>query len=144
MVGPGRVSTPPEPRLTMRGIAVIVKQSNVQTNKTPAIFCPYFIDASQKPAYVFLIGTGGYMPELVRLGSIILQIFFNDTGKHRLPHFHVRCPHGRIAVAIDGFDVIAGDPGCCDMKAVRRWAEENRPLLVATWNQCNPQLPVTE
>ncbi len=30
------------------------------------------------------------MPELVRWGSVILQVFFNDTGKHHLPHFHVR------------------------------------------------------
>lgn len=84
------------------------------------------------------------MPELVRLGSIILQVFFNDTGKHRLPHFHVRAPDGRVVVAIADLAVIAGDESVCDMKEVRRWASDNRTTLISEWNRCNPGMPFEE
>lgn len=40
------------------------------------------------------------MPEVERIESLILLIYLNDFGTHRLPHFHVDSPDGRAVYAI--------------------------------------------
>ena len=41
--------------------------------------------------------------------GIIVQIFFFDNDKHKLPHIHVRYAEFNASIAIETGDVLAGD-----------------------------------
>jgi len=84
------------------------------------------------------------VPEIERIGSLIIMIYFNDFGPHRLPHFHVDSPDGRAVYAITDLARLAGSLKGRDESVVQDWAVSNRKRLVDAWNRCNPDHPFEE
>ncbi|MEO5373227.1 MAG: DUF4160 domain-containing protein [Alphaproteobacteria bacterium] len=84
------------------------------------------------------------MPEVERIGSLIIMVYFNDFGAHRLPHFHVDAPDGRAVYSLADGARLAGSLRGKDEATVLDWAAANRQRLVAAWNRCNPDHPFEE
>jgi hypothetical protein len=57
---------------------------------------------------------------------------------HGLPQFHVEGPGFRAWVAIATLEVVIGTVPAAALRAALVWAEENRELLLATWQELNP------
>ena len=82
------------------------------------------------------------MPTLFKIGNVAIRIFFDDTQKHRHPHFHAVGPDDSMVVSLPDLAVIEGE---VDNKAdVLKWARDNLTDLVTEWNRCNPNLPVRQ
>jgi hypothetical protein len=82
------------------------------------------------------------MPELTRLGNVRVRIFFNDTRQHRQPHFHASSPDEDIVISIADLATLAGSLRQPSYGHVIEWARASMAKLKATWNQCNPQMPI--
>ena len=101
-----------------------------------------FLDVSRISTHVFFGKTELPVPEIERIGSLILMIYFNDFGTHRLPHFHVDSPDGRAVYAIADLVRLAGSLRARDEAKVLDWAAASRQRLAAAWNRCNPDHPI--
>jgi len=73
-----------------------------------------------------------------------ITIFFNDTDRHQVPHYHVRSSEGRAVVRITDNVVLASEVPERDLKPVLDWVEGKYEMLVAEWNRCNPHRPMPE
>ena len=71
------------------------------------------------------------MPRLIRFTSTEIAMYFAD---HPPPHFHVLGRDGAAQVRIDTLEVIASG-GRIDLREALAWAEENRELLAAKWDE---------
>lgn len=82
------------------------------------------------------------MPRLHTIGNIHIRVYHDDTGKHRMPHFHAVTPDGGMVISLPELHVIAG--------LIRNWetvvawagAEENLNRLMDQWDRGNPTTPV--
>ncbi len=84
------------------------------------------------------------MPPFMTIGKIKIDIYYNDTQKHKRPHYHINCQEGRISVAIDDNTILAGNVPERKIKVALKWAKENQETLIKTWNERNPQAPIEE
>jgi hypothetical protein len=82
------------------------------------------------------------MPRTHTIGPVELWIYFNDTQKHRRPHFHAVTVDEQIVPAIPALAFLAGSLEGKAMRRVLAWAGANTDRLVAEWNRCNPQMPI--
>ena len=57
--------------------------------------------------------------------------------EHGVPHFHVEGPGFRCSISIEGLEVIIGSAPAPVLRAAREWAESNRALLLAQWQELN-------
>jgi hypothetical protein len=78
------------------------------------------------------------VPEIARIGNLIVRIFADDTRKHRAPHFHVVGPDEQMVVGLPDLNIIAGHVHRA--ATVLQWASEpaNLARLVSAWNIYNP------
>jgi len=72
------------------------------------------------------------MPEIVRLGSCRLLMFFQDENP---PHVHLKGPDFAAKMRISNGDLLAGDAPVRVMRQARRWIAEHRAELSAMWNE---------
>lgn len=84
------------------------------------------------------------MPTLVTLGALKIVVFFNDTDRHQIAHFHILSPEGRVAISIADGTVLAGTLSLRKIRPALEWAEMHRDVLIAEWNRCNPHRPMGE
>lgn len=74
------------------------------------------------------------MPELVRLGKVVVRMFADD---HAPPHFHVITPDGEVIIRIDDFVILQGRISRRDVNVALEWAAANRGILENTWRRLN-------
>jgi len=84
------------------------------------------------------------MPPVTCLGNIEIFVYWNDTKKHKRPHFHAVGPERASIFGIPELDQIVGDLKGKETKAVLAWAKANDEMLRDLWNERNPNLPVRE
>jgi len=82
------------------------------------------------------------MPPLTTLGNIEIRVYWNDTDKHKRPHFHAVGPERASVFGIPELDQIVGDLKGKEVRAVLEWAEANCDGLERLWNERNPGFPV--
>lgn len=82
------------------------------------------------------------MPPVTALGNIEIWVYWNDTRKHKRPHFHAIGPERDSVFGIPELDHIVGDLRGKEVRAVLEWAETNGPELERLWNERNPGFPV--
>ena len=76
------------------------------------------------------------MPTLVRLANCVLTMYPAD---HQPPHFHVRMRGGREAlIVISTLDPLTSSLKPRELADALAWAERNRELLSARWQELNP------
>lgn len=47
------------------------------------------------------------MPELKRIGGILIYLMYNDTKQHNMPHVHVLYGEFRASISLEG-EILAG------------------------------------
>lgn len=72
----------------------------------------------------------GDMPEIARLGGIVLAMYHDD---HQMPHFHARYAEYRASVRLDPLGVLAGELPRPELRTVLEWAAEHAAELAAEW-----------
>ncbi len=63
-------------------------------------------------------------------------MYANDHG---VPHFHVLTPDGKVSVAIETLEVLAGSLARHRMSEALDWAAQNREILRAKWRELNAE-----
>lgn len=81
------------------------------------------------------------MPRIHTIGPVEIWIYFNDTQRHRQPHFHAVTADEQVVMAIPTLAVLAGSLQGRLRRRVTVWARNRMTQLVAEWNRCNPQMP---
>jgi hypothetical protein len=78
------------------------------------------------------------LPEIARLGSIIIRVYADDARRHHQPHFHAVDPDQAIVVSLPGLTIIAGE--LRRSRDVIAWARlsANLSRLIEAWNHGNP------
>jgi hypothetical protein len=78
------------------------------------------------------------LPEIGRLGSIIIRVYADDARRHRQPHFHAVDPEQAVVVSLPDLRIIAGR--LRRSRDVIAWASlpMNLSRLVEAWNRGNP------
>jgi hypothetical protein len=72
------------------------------------------------------------MPEIARLGSVKLLMFFQDENP---PHLHIKGSDFAAKIRISNGDLLAGNAPIKVLKQARRWVAERRAELLATWDE---------
>lgn len=73
------------------------------------------------------------MPTISMFYGIIVAIYYKDTGRHGMPHIHVRYQDSKASVSIEDGTVLAGDFPAKQLKMVVAWIEIHKDELMADW-----------
>jgi len=72
------------------------------------------------------------MPEIARVGSFKLLMFFQDENP---PHVHIKGSDFAAKLRISNGDLLAGGAPNKILRQARRWVEEHRADLLAMWDE---------
>ena len=78
-------------------------------------------------------GQEDYTPTISMFYGILVSIFFEESGRHHLPHIHVRYSGEKAAVAIEDGRILAGDFPAKQLRMVHAWIEIHKDELFADW-----------
>ncbi len=84
------------------------------------------------------------MPKIHTIENIEIWIFFNDTKKHKAPHFHVSLPDGGAVIDIRAMNPLVSDMKAKKLKKALDWAKDNAGTLKKAWNEYNPHQPMKD
>jgi len=73
------------------------------------------------------------MPELCRLGAMVITILFYDIKQHYKPHVHVYYGEYEASVGIDG-ELLAGSLPAKQFKILVGWLAFHEEEVYAAWN----------
>ncbi len=82
------------------------------------------------------------MSPIKTLGNTEIWVYWDDTKRHKRPHFHAIGPERASIFGIPELDQIVGDLRGKETRAVLEWAEVNVDVLEQLWNERNPRFPV--
>lgn len=74
------------------------------------------------------------MPEIDRIGKVIITMNYKDNEQHHLPHFHVRYGHFKASISLDG-KLLAGKLDSKKFKEVLKWLDENKEEVAELWRK---------
>lgn len=72
------------------------------------------------------------MPVLSTFFGIIVRMFKENGGKHKMPHIHAEYSGDEVVVTLDG-EVLEGSIPKSKMKLLDAWIEIHREDLEANW-----------
>jgi len=72
------------------------------------------------------------MPQIARLGSFKLLMFFQDENP---PHVHIKGAGFAAKMRISNGDLLAGMAPSKVLRRARRWVEEHRAERLALWDE---------
>jgi hypothetical protein len=73
------------------------------------------------------------MPEISRFLGIIITMYWEATGQHHVPHFHVRYERYQAVYGIAPVVQLAGALPLRQQRLVEAWAELNQEQLIRDW-----------
>lgn len=73
------------------------------------------------------------MPIVSQFYGIIINMYFNDTDRHHLPHIHVQYAEYRCSVDFDG-NILSGTIPNKQKKLIVAWIELRKEELITLWN----------
>ncbi len=82
------------------------------------------------------------MPILSMFYGIVAYMYFYDTQKHHLPHFHVEYAEYSAVIEISTGDVLEGGLPQNKMKLVQAWLEIHRDEIMADWSLAVRGIPI--
>lgn len=56
-------------------------------------------------------------------------------GNHNRPHFHARVKGQEVSIALDNYEILAGELDKKYLKIVLDWAADNYNILKSTWEE---------
>lgn len=75
------------------------------------------------------------MPTLSMFFGIIVRMYWSDTDRHKLPHFHAFYGGDEAVFALDG-ELLAGSFPKKQTALVKAWALLHEDDLAANWTLC--------
>jgi len=72
------------------------------------------------------------MPVLSVFYGIIVRMYKENSGKHKLPHIHAEYSGNEVVVALDG-TILEGEIQKSKMKLLDAWMEIHKEDLEANW-----------
>jgi hypothetical protein len=75
---------------------------------------------------------GDLMPTLSVFYGIIVQMYNETKGKHKMPHLHAEYGEHEIEVSFDG-EILAGSLPANKLKLLLAWIELRREDIEANW-----------
>ena len=72
------------------------------------------------------------MPVLSTFYGIIVRMYRENSGKHKMPHIHAEYSGDELVIALDG-TVLEGEIPRGKMKLLDAWMEIHREELEANW-----------
>ena len=76
------------------------------------------------------------MPELCRLFGIIINMYFNDTQKHKEAHIHAIYNEYEVVVSLKG-EILSGHLPNKQFKIVINWMDNHKKELEDAWNNAS-------
>lgn len=73
------------------------------------------------------------MSEISRFYGIVIYMYYSDTGRHSLPHFHAKYNGYEASIALNPPRWLAGAMPKRQMNLVLAWAELHHDELWANW-----------
>ncbi len=73
------------------------------------------------------------MPTISMFYGILVIMYFEDIGRHNIPHIHVRYQGQKASVAIKDGTLLAGEFPSKQLRLVLAWIEIHRDELMADW-----------
>jgi len=67
-----------------------------------------------------------------RINGLKIEIYSNE---HPPPHFHVKSPNVNASFSIESCEKLEGSINSQDLKKVKYWYQQARPLLIDVWNR---------
>jgi len=74
------------------------------------------------------------MPTIAMFYGILIRLFFKDTDKHHVPHFHAEYQNSVASYSIIDGSVLAGALPPGKHSLVVAWIEIHRDELLADWS----------
>ncbi len=65
--------------------------------------------------------------------GILVMIYYEDIGRHNMPHIHVRYQGKKSSISIKDGTLLAGDFPPKQLRMVLAWIEIHRDELMADW-----------
>ena len=75
------------------------------------------------------------MPELSRFYGIIIRMYAEAGGPHRVPHFHAYHQDDVAVFGIDPIELIAGNLPTGYIRLIEAWAELHQNELLVDWER---------
>ncbi len=72
------------------------------------------------------------MPVLSTFFGIIVRMYKENGGKHKMPHIHAEYSGDEVVVTLDG-EILEGEIPKAKMKLLDAWMEIHREDLEANW-----------
>ena len=73
------------------------------------------------------------MPTISMFYGILVTIYYEDVGRHNMPHIHVRYQGKKSSISIEDGTLLAGDFPPKQLRLVLAWIEIHRDELMANW-----------
>lgn len=72
------------------------------------------------------------MPAISQFYGVIIRMYFDDTDRHKMPHFHAEYGEHSAVFALDG-NVLAGSFPSKQLQLVKAWSLIHEDELRADW-----------
>ncbi|MBF0261527.1 MAG: DUF4160 domain-containing protein [Magnetococcales bacterium] len=73
------------------------------------------------------------MPVISMFYGLIIRMFFFDTDRHHIPHFHVEFGEMNAVFRIEDGEILVGELPRQKIRLVQAWIELHREELLADW-----------
>lgn len=73
------------------------------------------------------------MPIISMFYGILVAIYYEDTGRHKMPHIHVRYQGEKASISIEDGTVLAGDFPAKQLRMIQAWIDIHKDELIADW-----------
>jgi hypothetical protein len=73
------------------------------------------------------------MPTISMFYGIVVTIYYEDTGRHNIPHIHVRYQGQKASISIEDGCLLAGSFPPKKLRLVLAWIDIHQDELMADW-----------
>jgi Domain of unknown function (DUF4160) len=72
---------------------------------------------------------------VAKVNGLKIEVYANE---HPPPHFHVKSPNVNASFSIESCELLEGRAESKDIKKIRFWHKQAKPVLINTWNLTRP------
>ncbi len=80
------------------------------------------------------------MPSISEFYGIKIYMYWNDSDRHKIPHFHAYYAEYEATFKLNG-TIIEGKMPKTAHKLIKKWAMQNLLILNYTWNRISKNEP---
>lgn len=73
------------------------------------------------------------MPTLSMFFGIVISMYYEDTGRHNVPHIHARYQGKSVALSLEDGSILAGEIPAKQLRFVQAWIDIHKEDLLENW-----------